>query len=484
MPESPPRPGSSVSSRRTSGTIEHVIVMMLENRSFDHIFGFRPGVHGLEGTELNLLDPARPASATNRAFHVNGDGPPVVLAGEGPGHSVHATNVQLCNDKAGPRAGTPAANNGFVRSYKDELMFADKVRAPTDLMIEVVMQSLAPSQLPSAHALADAFCLCDNWYAEVPGPTQPNRLYMHAATSLGYAHNVWTKQFDARTIYGNLQEAGFTWATYEFDHNEVREFKQVNGQSGNFKRFEDAFAADVQGGALPNYAFILPRFMNATNGPANSQHAPEDPRYGDNFIADVYEALRRNEDVWNKSVLIVIHDEHGGFYDHVIPPAGVPNPDGLSSPPHGDPASFAPVFDFSRLGLRVPALIVSPWVPAGKIDSTRYQHTSVLATLKSMFGLPTFLSKRDASANPFDRLFQQLPAPRTDTPRTLPRADLPQLPASLDDPAHPVNQLTLGSHPDGPTIDELPNTQGEAHRFIRARYERHFGSRATSRPAS
>src|SRR5262249_1549578 len=298
----------------------------------------------------------------------------------------------------------------FVRTCRAEMIFGARVRHPTPQEIRVVMESFAPGRLPSIEALADAFCLCDNWYSEVPGPTQPNRLYVHAATSAGYNFNEWSHIFDFRTIYNSLQDAGRTWATYDFDNNEVREFSQVNKQESCFRVFTDSFQSDVKSGALPNYSFIVPRFFNKEQ-PANSQHAPQDARYGDNLVADVYEALRSNPTVWQKSALIVTYDEHGGFYDHVIPPSdNVPNPDGINAPPPGNKASWVQSFSFDRLGFRVPTIIASPWVAKGKVDSTRYQHTSILATLKALFGLPEFLTRRDASARPFDGLFAELKA--------------------------------------------------------------------------
>jgi phospholipase C len=474
-----------------SSRIQHVVVLMLENRSFDHIFGYRRGVNGLKGDEFNLLNPAKPESESNPAFRVSNGAPYGVTVGEGPGHSFNAANEQLCANKLGPGKSSPPLNNGFAASYRTELIFADKVKNATPADIRVGMESFAPSMLPSINALADAFCLCDHWYSEVPGPTQPNRLYIHAASSFGYVHNVWGNHFDARTIYNSLQDAGVTWATYDFDQNEILEFTQAASEKASFKLFEDDFAADVKSGRLANYSFIVPRFLNKGDDLANSQHAPQDARYGDSLIADVYDTLRSNPDVWMQSVLIVTYDEHGGFYDHVIPPSkGVANPDGIDSPPPRDNASWVPKFAFDRLGFRVPAIVASPWVAAGIVDSTPYQHTSVLATLKNLYGLPKFLTKRDAQANPFDALFQKAARPRTDTPPKLPRVPLPKIEASKDDPAHPANQpldetqkeivhgvhrLTAASHPKGPSIETLPKTQGEAADHIRKRYRRHFG---------
>jgi phospholipase C len=485
-PAAPVAPAAGVSNAK----IEHVIVLMMENRSFDHIFGYRAGINGLTGKEFNLLDPTKPESTTNPSFYVNNGAPWAVLAGQGPGHALDAANVQLCGNKNGPSAANPPTNCGFISNYSAEL-YADHVNNPSDAVLSVAMQSFPPARLPSINALADAFCICDHWYSEVPGPTQPNRLFLHAATSFGYAHNVWTQKFDGPTIYGQIQKAGLTWATYQYDDNEVLEFNEVSQETANFKMYQPAFAADVKASQLANYVFISPQFMNGQDGSmANSQHAPQDARYGDNFIADVYETLRSNADLWAKSVLIVCYDEHGGFYDHVVPP-GTVNPDGINSPPPGDKASFAPSFDFARLGFRGPAVICSPWVKAGRVDSTPYQHTSVMATARKIFGVNAPpLTKRDGSANTFEHLFAEVTAARTDTPAKLPRAPLPTITAPPDSPASPSNQpldptqkdvlhrahaLTAASHPNGPHYDGLPQTQGQASAYIRQRYAETFG---------
>jgi len=467
--------------------IQHVVVLMLENRSFDHIFGYRAGVNGLSGNEYNLLEPTKPVSASNPAFYVSNGAPFAVPVGQGPAHSFADASIQQYRNKNGPVRGFPASNSGFVVSYLTELTFADRVADVTDEEIRVVMEAFAPGRLPSISALADAFCVCDNWYSEVPGPTQPNRLYIHAATSAGYAINDWSHIFDFCTIYNNLQDAGYTWATHDFDQNEVQAFSRVNTQKSCFRDFTTSFASDVQLNELPNFAFIIPRFLNA-DLPANSQHPPQDARYGDNLIADVYDALRANLDVWRNSALIVLYDEHGGLYEHVIPPSdGIPNPDGINSPPPGVTASWAPRFAFDRLGFRVPAIIASPWVIKGSVDSTRYQHTSVLATLKVLFGLPSFLTRRDASANSFESLFSELSAPRTDTPETLPRAAIPPVTVAKDDPGHPANrpldltqtELLLGVHQMLRAVDpkvadgfDLHMKQGEASAYIRWCYDR------------
>jgi phospholipase C len=213
------------------------------------------------------------------------------------------------------------------------------------------MQTFAAGELPGLTALATNFVLCDEWFAEVPGPTMPNRLYMHAATSAGWARNDWRLPLDSVTIYEQLLRNQRTWAVYFSDQNEVAQYSRINTQRANFKLYESAFAADASAGKLANYCFIIPRFAgSAADGPVTSMHPPQDVRPGDQLIADVYAVLRGGPQ-WPRTLYVVTFDEHGGYFDHGDPPAAV-NPDGINSPAPGDTASFAPTFAFDRLGLR------------------------------------------------------------------------------------------------------------------------------------
>ncbi len=466
-----------------ANAIEHVVVLMLENRSFDHIFGYRKGVNGLKGTEFNLVDPTKKQAPTNAAFKVSNAEPYSIAAGEGPAHSFNSVTMQIFGKKTATTADTPK-NNGFVAAYRESLS-QDHVANPTPEQIRVVMESFAPGTLPAFDALADSFCLCDRWFCDVPGPTMPNRMFVHMGSSGGYVHNVWSHKFNNTTIYDLLQKNGKTWATYDFDQNEVRQFPSLAASAASFKHYENDFANDVTSGKLPNYSFLIPRFV-AKTGPVNSMHGPYDVRPADQLVADTYNALRSNTAVWNKSVLIVTMDEHGGFYDHVTPP-NLPKAalDNLSSPPPGDSESWVPKFKFDRLGLRVPTLIVSPWVAKGRVDSTEYRHTSVLATAIKLFGLRGQLTNRVKTATPFDALFSE-PAPRTDTPKTISSVTQIHAPHTfaagtttdqaeygLDSMQHEMVQgvdertrsknsapLALASHPD---------TQAAASDFINAR---------------
>jgi len=175
--------------------IEHVVVLMLENRSFDHLMGFFPGVEGLTGTEFNLRDPSAPESPTNRRFTVGKDAPFRLLhgEGEGPAHSLNATNMQLSGQHDGPGPAHPTKCNGFIANYRSALH--SKHIPETDEALRLPMLVFEPDKLPAINTLAREFVLCDHWFCDVPGPTQPNRLFAHAGTSAGYAHNVWDHVF-------------------------------------------------------------------------------------------------------------------------------------------------------------------------------------------------------------------------------------------------------------------------------------------------
>ena len=306
--------------------IKRLVVLMLENRSFDHLVGFFPAAAGqqienLQGSNaalFNLLDPSQPESPSNPKFTVSQPAPFAVHDKDGPPHSFNAVCIQLCNSQSGPSATVPVKNNGFVRAYKDDLL--RRSHNVTQGQIAEVMQSFSPAQLPAINQLANEFCLCDHWFCEVPGPTMPNRMYIHAATSEGYVHNAFQREFTSKTIYELVQEKGLAWTTYFHDLSEVLQFKNLDQSPDHFRRFEDRWSTDVAAGDLPNYVFILPRFNNkkATQTTpakmANSQHAPEDVRFGEHLIADVYDALAANPDLFRETALIVTYDEHGGFF--------------------------------------------------------------------------------------------------------------------------------------------------------------------------
>ena len=370
---------------------DHYVVLMLENRSFDHLFGRLGKGEGLPAAGVtNYL---KPGDATSTAFSSR-DGGDYTAIGDGPSHSLKETNLQLFG-VATPSAAMQAAAppmNGFVASFKASLT-PNLKRSPTDSELQQVMNVFEPVQLPVLSTLANNFVLCDRWFADVPGPTMPNRAFVHAATSQGYTYNAnWKPDFTCKTIYDRLNAGGQSWRVYYHDLNEVVELYPALGKEvTNHVLFDGAFATDVAGDTLPTYSFIIPAFQGDT---PNSMHAPKDVRPAEKLVADVYSALRAHIDVWKKTLLIILFDEHGGYQDHVPPPAAV-SPDGI---PGRLDKSFLVPFDFNRLGLRVPAILVSPWFKA-EVDSTVYSHATIPGSIIEALGLPDgFLTQRDKQA--------------------------------------------------------------------------------------
>jgi phospholipase C len=375
---------------------DHIIVLMLENRSFDHLFGHLGKGDGLTADAVNYL---KPGDASSQPFKT-GHGGDFTAVGEGPSHSLKQTNEQLfgvTKPTAAQSAGTPPLD-GFVASFKTSLT-NDLKRKPTATELQQVMNVFDPEQLPVLSTLAREFVLCDRWFADVPGPTMPNRAFVHAATSQGYTYNAnWKPEFTCKTLYDRINASGGarSWRIYSHDNDDVLElYSDLDKDVTNHVHFESSFVQDVAGDKLASYSFIVPAFFHSAQHPINSMHAPADVRPAEKLVADIYGALQANESVWKKTLLIVLFDEHGGYYDHVPPPATV-SPDGIDG--RLDKPFLVP-FDFKRLGLRVPAILVSPWFKAG-VDSTVYSHSTIPGSVIEAFGLPGgFLTKRDEKAN-------------------------------------------------------------------------------------
>jgi len=271
------------------------------------------------------------------------------------------------------------------------------------------------------------FALFDRWYAAVPGPTEVNRLYANSATSDGCAANDDDKLIEGypqRTIFESIDESSMnkTWGVY-FEIAPTTLFFKYTRREENLRKFHDmtTFWDDVSSGTLPNYVWIEPNYYDEPNRPANDQHPDHDVAAGDLLFKQVYEALR-NGPLWNSTLFIITYDEHGGFFDHVGPPADCPNPDNKTA------YDVSPPFDFTRLGVRVPTLMISPWIPKGTvvsepINGTHFEHSSFPATIRKWFAAdqPT-LTARDAWASTFDFIVDSLDAPRTDCPTTIPVA--------------------------------------------------------------
>jgi phospholipase C len=321
------------------------------------------------------------------------------------GHSLLDVNEQLFGTAAEPLPVTPN-NSGFVANY---------ARRPgnTPAAAHRVMHCFDPAKLPVLSTLAREFVLCDHWFASVPGQTWPNRFFVHAATSGGFADNQF-RHYDFDTVYHRLHRAGHSWAIYFHDFAHAYTIASLrNPLFVPHFRFAKQFFDDLKHDRLPAYSFIEPRYFDFLRWKANDQHPPHDMRLGEHLLADVYESLRRSS-AWDSSLLVVLFDEHGGLFDHVPPPEAV-NPDGN--------VSANPPFRFDRLGPRVPALLISPRLARGVVESRTFDHTSIIATARELFALGDPLTARDRAAHTFHDLLQT--SVRTDTPAELTRPPEP-----------------------------------------------------------
>jgi phospholipase C len=400
--------------------LKYIFVLMLENRSFDHMFGFS-GLNGTDaatGVPTSILGLGGHESNTVRGVsYLVERGADYVMPTD-PGHEFLNVLDQLCGPAAHYTAGgayPPIDLSGFVDSY-------DKSGGTANLT-EVMKCFDTPRQLPVVYTLAQEFALCDQWYASMPGPTWPNRMFAHAGSSGGLDHSPtkpeifeWESvdgfQFPHGSIYDLLKKGGISYRFYAGD-----DFPMVAALKGVTLfdiRSLSSLKSDLTTGTFPyNYVFIEPSydvFGDYRNG--TCQHPLADVRSGEGLIAEVYEAIR-NSPLWNDSLLIVTWDEHGGFFDHLPPPPATPPADTLANSRYTQYG-----FTFSQYGPRVPALVISPFIPRNTIDHRVYDHASIPASISVLHSLP-HLTNRDASARNVLPLLS-LDVARTDCPSALP----------------------------------------------------------------
>lgn len=379
--------------------IQHLVVLMMENRSFDHMFGFMMNpdypIDGLDGTEKNPDSAGNMVMVTSDA-RVAGDLTP------DPGHHYPDVNMQIFGKD--PLTGTETPNmSGFVRSYETHTGNRDRSHR--------IMRCFRPEKIPVLTSLAKQYAVCDRWFSSVPGPTLPNRSFIHSATSIGRVDMNPNWLEESKSIYELLDENNVTSKIYYSDITMAMTFKKLlNSQGRLFSPYDDFLAACASDN-LPSYCLIEPRYNAKDDGQQvfepTDQHPDHNVAEGERLIQDVYNAIFKNRQLREKTLLAIIYDEHGGLYDHVIPPATV-SPDGMVSKPEG--------FDFKRLGIRVPAVLVSPWIAKGTIRRTQHDHTSVITTARKLFlsdWQNKFLTERDRQAAAFDDVLT-LTQPRTD----------------------------------------------------------------------
>jgi phospholipase C len=428
-----------VDSNATAGFqgIKRFVVLMLENRSFDHLFGYlrstNAKVMGLTGGESNQKNPNSPSDpvikvSRSTSFVMRFD----------PGHEFYDVQIQLY----GPLEDTdpnlppiakpptqPASMTGFIASATKAVDYMGDEN--------LIMECFQPDQLPVLTTLANEFALFNFWYSSLPGPTWPNRFFVHAATSGGLSDSPSTSQilegfsFENGTIYDKLDAAGKTWCIYHDGLPQTAGISSLRGEYINpfTEKFQDIddFFEDVRNGDLSDYNFIEPRYDTGNNYlDGNSMHPLNDIRKGEALVKRVYETLR-NSKYWSDTMFVITFDEHGGFYDHQPPPATVSTGDDSRY------ANMAYAFLFNHLGVRVPAIVVSAYTAKATVigadageSSTVFDHSSILATVEKRFGL-TPLTKRDAAANTLEV------AVNLATPRLLPADALTELPNTASD---------------------------------------------------
>jgi phospholipase C len=400
--------------------INHIVVLMLENHSFDHLLGYlytgqgnvspsgQP-FEGLTGNEYNVSSAGKqvkvfpiPAKDPHLYYYPKSD----------PGEGFANTNAQLFGTTT-PAAGAKATNGGFITNFGVTLKNQQGGGHPSPLPGTVetdIMAMYTPGQLPILSGLARGYAVCDLWFGSAPTETLPNRAFALMGTSQGHLDDS-VKVYTAPSIFHLLDAHNCTWAIYGYDQLPLTQHSVADitqAPAARFGKFQD-FQNAVKASTLANFVFLEPSWGSQ----GNSQHPNYDVSAGEALISQVYDTLFGSK-IWNQTLLIITYDEHGGCFDHVPPPTNATPPDNLAG-------QFG--FPFTRFGPRVPTVLVSPWIAPGTVyrvaqtgssPATPFDHTSVLKTVEKRFGLPA-LTKRDAAAPDVGGVLT-LATPRTDNP--------------------------------------------------------------------
>ena len=361
--------------------LKHIVVLMMENRSFDHMLGglraVNPLIDGLTGDESNLDTAGAPAPVKPRAAYQGQLDPD-------PNHHFAGVDLQIFGGNMAPDR-VPTMG-GFVESYFGERGDVQHSRQ--------IMYYFKPEKLPVLTTLAQEYAVFNGWFSSVPGPTLCNRAFAHYGTSFGHVDmNIFYPNTVYKSIYQRLDAAGKTAKIYYFDtKSSTMEIVNLLQHQPQFFGIYDQFLADCKAGQLPDYSFIEPNYSDHDGDAgellASDQHPDHDIREGERFIASVYMAIRSNPTLWESTALLITYDEHGGIYDHVPPPACTP--DGFVAQPSA--TETGKPFLFDRLGVRVPAVLVSPWIPRGTVipgagapGGRIFEHASIPATVTRLF---------------------------------------------------------------------------------------------------
>jgi len=356
--------------------LKHIVVLMMENRSFDHMLGSLaaddPRIDGITGG-LNNPDTTEAAVKPQPLAEFQGQLDP------DPDHHFSAVDLQIFGGDTSPNR--TANMQGFIKSY-----FNQRRDVPHS---QKIMYYFPKEKLPVLTTLAKEFAVFNRWFASIPGPTICNRAFAHYGTSFGRVDmNLMYINEPFKSIYSRLIDASpkRTSKLYYFDvaSSTLEIVNLLQNQPELFGTF-DQFLSDCARGQLPDYSFIEPNYSDhdtdSGEAIASDQHPDHNVQAGELFIAQVYMAIKKTPALWASTALLVVYDEHGGIYDHVVPPACAPDQFTASANDTGTGREFK----FDRLGVRVPAVLISPWIPKGKVDNRTFDHASIPATVTKLF---------------------------------------------------------------------------------------------------
>lgn len=371
--------------------IQHVVLLMMENHSFDQMLGCLQDVYpDLDGVKVDEAARFNLDLQGNRVLQAPTDEQQVP---HDPNHDAVWVEQQLAGQ-----------NTGFVTAYQRAVPKA------TAQDCQYVMGYYLLGKLPALHGLGQQFTVCDRWFSALPGPTWPNRFFALSGTSSGCVKMpeglkglglpIFHQEQD--TLFDRLNDAQKSWRIFYYDfpsslllaHQRRPENLQHYAPIAQF--FE---SAQKDATAFPDFVFIEPKYFGPDE---NDDHPPGNVFKAEKLIADVYNAIRSNPALWTSTLLVIVYDEHGGFYDHVVPPPAVA------------PDANHQEYTFDQLGVRVPAILVSPWVSA-RVEHTTFDHTSLLKYLTEKWSLGP-LGARVAAARSIGVVLDQAQA-RTDTTR-------------------------------------------------------------------
>ena len=363
--------------------VQHIIVLMQENRSFDHYFGRLPalGKTDVDGLPADASNPDAAGKAV-KPFHLD------KYCTVDTEHSWGASHKQYDAGKNDGFIATSQPNGERAMGYYDQ------------------------TDLPYYYGLAQTFAIADRYFASVMGPTHPNRFFLYGGTADGETRTILKLGvYTMRTVFSVLAERGISWKIYYGDLSYAMLFQELIALP-ELQPLEQYFV-DAKAGTLPAVAFI-DLAQTPLGGPEVDEHPSVDIQLGQAAVAEVIDALMASPN-WKDAALFLTYDEHGGFYDHVPPPAAC-IPDDVT--PQNVPDD--PTATYGRLGFRVPLVLVSPFAKPGFVSHVVYDHASILRFIETRHELPAF-TRRDANADPMLDLFN-FDAPPFLTPPKLPKA--------------------------------------------------------------